>query len=161
MKAALVTIVVAASAPARADPLPVVERVGDANLEPVGPHRGLTLNVVLSGATIIAADSTGDVGRGPGGSLRIGEAMTPDTVLTIEVTVGSMLDDEVDVHQQLGRRADRLAALRAAVAVAARRGRCRQLHPPRVVRRGDGAGARHQPVRPGGAVRHRHRRGSP
>jgi hypothetical protein len=79
--------------PAGADPLPVVERVGDANLEPVGPHRGLTLTAVLSAATIIAADSTGDVGRGPGASLRVGEAMTPDTVLTFEITVGSMLHD--------------------------------------------------------------------
>jgi hypothetical protein len=90
---AIIVTAVAASAPGRADPLPVVERVGDANLEPVGPHRGLTFTAVLSGATIIAADSTGDVGRGPGASLRVGEAMTPDTVLTFEVIVGSMLHD--------------------------------------------------------------------
>jgi hypothetical protein len=90
---AAVVVVCATNAPGHANPLPVVERAGDANLEPVGPHRGLTLTAVFTGSTIIAADSTGDVGRGPGLSLRVGEAMTPDTILTFELTGGSMLHD--------------------------------------------------------------------
>jgi hypothetical protein len=88
--------VLAAASLAGADPLPVVERAGDANLEPVGPHTGLTLNATLSGSTVIAADSTGDVGRGPGVSLRIGEAASRDTIVTFELTVGSMLHDHMD-----------------------------------------------------------------
>ncbi len=91
---------------AQADPLPVVERAGDANLEPDGPHTGDTFTFGLIASNIITADSTGDVGRGPGLSFRLGMAATPDTLVTLELTGGSMLhehdsklftNDDVDV----------------------------------------------------------------
>jgi hypothetical protein len=81
----------AVSGVAAADPLPVAVRAGDANLEAEGPHTGLTLTLALLGSTVVAIDGTSDVGRGPGVSFRLGEAATPDSVVTLELTLGSML----------------------------------------------------------------------
>lgn len=96
MRAALAAAAVGAMAgTAYADPqpLPVVERAGDANLEPVGPHTGVSVTASLLATSIISADSSGDVGRGPGLSLRVGRAATPDTLITLEITGGSMLHE--------------------------------------------------------------------
>nr|HEX4312870.1 hypothetical protein [Kofleriaceae bacterium] len=93
----LAGVATAGAATAHADPLPVVERAGDANLEPDWPHSGVSLTAALIASTIISADSSGDVGRGPGLSLRAGMAATPDTVVTIELTGGSMLHE----HQSM------------------------------------------------------------
>jgi hypothetical protein len=96
MRAALAAAALGAMAgTAYADPqpLPVVERAGDANLEPVGPHTGVSLTASLLATSIISADSSGDVGRGPGLSLRVGRAATPDTLITLEITGGSMLHE--------------------------------------------------------------------
>ncbi len=68
------------------------EAASDANLESDAPRSGFTLSVAL-GAGITMGDGAG---RGPAVSFRVGHVATPSTVLTFEVTGGSLL------HQRIG-----------------------------------------------------------
>jgi hypothetical protein len=63
------------------------EAADEANLESNAPRHGTTFSASL-GAGITMGDG---VGRGPGVSFRVGHVATPLTVLTFEITGGSLL----------------------------------------------------------------------
>ncbi|MEO6772295.1 MAG: hypothetical protein ABI467_04645 [Kofleriaceae bacterium] len=74
-------------------PDPAAEQAAsEANLESNAPRAGVTFSVAV-GAGLTMGDG---VGRGPAASLRVGHVATPSTVLTFEITGGSLL------HQDLG-----------------------------------------------------------
>lgn len=78
---------------AHADPRDRAEQAGgEANLESRAPRSGLTFSF-SAGAGVTMGDG---VGRGPAASFRIGHVATPTTVLTFELTGGSLL------HQRAG-----------------------------------------------------------
>jgi hypothetical protein len=78
---------------AHADPRDRAEEAGsEANLEANAPRSGLTFSV-SAGAGVTMGDGAG---RGPAASFRIGHVATPTTVLTFELTGGSLL------HQRAG-----------------------------------------------------------
>ncbi|MEO8840942.1 MAG: hypothetical protein ABI591_02430 [Kofleriaceae bacterium] len=96
MKAPLVVVVVvvALAGVAHADDKvdPAAEQAADeANLESNAPRAGMTFSVALGGG-ITMGDG---VGRGPALSFRVGHVATPSTVLTLEITGGSLF------HQQI------------------------------------------------------------
>lgn len=84
-----------AQAPAAPAPPPddvATEAASEANLESIAPRKGMTFSVALGGGLTM-----GDgVGRGPAASFRIGHVATSTTVLTFELTGGSLL------HQEMG-----------------------------------------------------------
>ena len=62
----------------------------EANLESNAPRAGMTFSVALGGGVTM-----GDgVGRGPALSFRVGRVATPSTVLTLELTGGSLFHQE-------------------------------------------------------------------
>jgi hypothetical protein len=65
------------------------EQANEANLVSNAPREGMTFSAAIgSGLTL------GDgVGRGPGVSFRLGHVATPRTVLTFEVTIGTLLHE--------------------------------------------------------------------
>jgi hypothetical protein len=73
----------------KADPA-AEDAADEANLESNAPRAGMTFSVAL-GAGVTMGDG---VGRGPALSFRVGHVATPSTVLTLELTGGSLL------HQQ-------------------------------------------------------------
>jgi hypothetical protein len=76
---------------AHADPDPATEEsAGEANLESNAPRQGMTFAVAI-GAGITMGDG---VGRGPALSFRIGHVATPSSILTLEITGGSLLHEE-------------------------------------------------------------------
>lgn len=91
MKALLVVAALASVADAddKADPT-AAAAADEANLESNAPRAGMTFSVAL-GAGITMGDG---VGRGPALSFRIGHVATPSTVLTLEITGGSLLHQE-------------------------------------------------------------------
>ena len=91
MKALLVVAALASVAHAddKADPT-AATAADEANLESNAPRAGMTFSVAL-GAGITMGDG---VGRGPALSFRIGHVATPSTVLTLELTGGSLLHQE-------------------------------------------------------------------
>jgi hypothetical protein len=64
-------------------------QANEANLVSNAPRAGMTFSVAL-GAGLTMGDG---VGRGPGASFRVGHVATPHTVLTFEVTIGSLLHE--------------------------------------------------------------------
>ncbi|HEX7704045.1 MAG TPA: hypothetical protein VF403_25055, partial [Kofleriaceae bacterium] len=91
MKALLVVAALASVADAddKADPT-AAAAADEANLESNAPRAGMTFSVAV-GAGITMGDG---VGRGPALSFRIGHVATPSTVLTLEITGGSLLHQE-------------------------------------------------------------------
>jgi hypothetical protein len=63
------------------------EAASEANLESIAPRAGMTFSGSVGGGLTM-----GDgVGRGPAASFRVGRVATPTTVLTFELTGGSLL----------------------------------------------------------------------
>jgi hypothetical protein len=91
MKALLVVAALASVAHAddKADPT-AAAAADEANLESNAPRAGMTFSVAI-GAGITMGDG---VGRGPALSFRVGHVATPSTVLTLELTGGSLLHEE-------------------------------------------------------------------
>jgi hypothetical protein len=91
MRALLVVAALASVAHADDKADPKAEAAGDeANLESNAPRAGMTFSVAL-GAGVTMGDG---VGRGPALSFRVGHVATPSTVLTLELTGGSLFHQE-------------------------------------------------------------------
>lgn len=91
MRALLVVVALAGIAHADDNADPAAEdAAGEANLESNAPRAGMTFSVAI-GAGITMGDG---VGRGPALSFRVGHVATPSTVLTLELTGGSLLHQE-------------------------------------------------------------------
>jgi hypothetical protein len=79
--------------PSTSAPDPSAQEAADeANLESNAPRHGTTFSVALGGGLTMSDG----VGRGPSASFRVGHVATPLTVLTFELTGGSLL------HQDTG-----------------------------------------------------------
>jgi hypothetical protein len=83
--AALAGVALAETAPANTPaPDEIAEtEAREANLESNAPRRGLTFGGALLGGIMLGGDI--GVGRGPGGSLRVGHVATRKTVITFEL----------------------------------------------------------------------------
>jgi len=96
MKAVVVVCVLATAAHADNKPSPpdpdTEDAAGEKNLESNAPRAGVTFSASV-GAGITMGDG---VGRGEAFSFRIGHVATPSSVLTLELTGGSLF------HQQIG-----------------------------------------------------------
>ena len=68
------------------DPL-AQSKADEANLESNAPRQGLAFSAALGGGLLVAK---GSVGQMPILSLRLGHVMTPDALLTIEITGGAL-----------------------------------------------------------------------
>src|SRR5438067_4067671 len=72
---------------AKPDPL-AQSKADEANLESNAPRQGTTFTAALGGGLLVAKGSDGTM---PILSLRLGHVMTPDAVLTLELTGGTLL----------------------------------------------------------------------
>ncbi len=66
------------------------ERAGDANLESIAVRKGVTASIALGGALTVGFGINDSVGRGGVGSLRLGETMSENSVLTVELLFGAV-----------------------------------------------------------------------
>ena len=81
-------------APAKPDaPDPAAQRAGDANLESIAQRHGLTLSAAIGGALTVGVGLSDSVGRGGALSLRLGQTMTENSVLTVELQSTTVLRD--------------------------------------------------------------------
>jgi hypothetical protein len=72
-------------------PDPAARRAGDANLEPTGQRHGLTLSAAIGAALTVGVGLSDSVGRGGAVSLRVGQTMTENSVLTVELQSTTVL----------------------------------------------------------------------
>lgn len=86
-------VALAGVAQADAPPDPAAVRVGDSNLVPNGPRDGFSFTFAIHGSLVVGTGEHGDVGNGPGVSLRLGHTMSPDTIFTMEIASASMLHE--------------------------------------------------------------------
>ena len=70
------------------------EKATEANLESNAPREGVTIGLVLGGATFVGAGTQDAIGRGTAISARLGHVATPRTVITFELTLLNMLHDD-------------------------------------------------------------------
>jgi hypothetical protein len=85
LPALAITVVLGTIAHAEPAPDPAVAAAGEANLESTARHEGLDLTLALGGGLTLGIGIADSVGRGGAGSLRIGHAATPRSVLTLEL----------------------------------------------------------------------------
>jgi hypothetical protein len=72
-------------------PDPAAERAADANLESVAPRQGVTFSAALGGSLTLGIGLDDSVGKGGGGSFRLGHVMSHDSVVTVELLFSAVV----------------------------------------------------------------------
>jgi len=83
-------LVIAHGGITHAEPDPAVAAAGEANLEPTERHQGLSFALALGGGFTLGFGIDDSVGRGGAGSLRLGQAATPRSAITLEVAAAAL-----------------------------------------------------------------------